>query len=489
VVIAAWTMMCFFSSAVIVRIMTRFLPVRVNGTDDIVIGLSMVGGQRPESPRRASIEANQSVQMVGIAQTATIHVSAFGGLGRHLDTLSYDSYEVFARAYYASDMLFAMTIYLAKVSLVLFIMRLSPSHRVVYSCLGLIAALTLWMLGIVFSLAFQCPLSRPWDFMPLHLEKCGVNIAAVYFSIGAVDILSDAIIIATPGFIVWNVQISRRQRCTVIGVFASRLAVCVCSGLLLVSIPAFIKSTDRSWEALTPQIWRQAVQCTSIITACIPCLRPFLVSLESGFMDSSMQGVIGKTYGGGSGQGSGRNNGTGSFALTSFTLSGRMAIIIPRSRNKVDDVEGNESKELTCRPVAAASLLSPRSPETTALQQIGHSEIDKRAPICVSPNTKASGSRRECSKGRDTSYQAGEGRSTKSVNMLASRTSRRSHESLQPGNANKGCIRETREVVISIEREGARLIDGVLCTHGTHSCSTFAREQQLLHEHSGYCSS
>jgi hypothetical protein len=45
VVIVAWIMMCFFSLSVITRILTRFVPVRLHGVDDIVIAVSTVGGQ------------------------------------------------------------------------------------------------------------------------------------------------------------------------------------------------------------------------------------------------------------------------------------------------------------------------------------------------------------------------------------------------------------------------------------------------------------
>jgi hypothetical protein len=45
VVIAGWIMMCFFCMSVITRILTRFIPVRVYGTDDVVIGISTVGGK------------------------------------------------------------------------------------------------------------------------------------------------------------------------------------------------------------------------------------------------------------------------------------------------------------------------------------------------------------------------------------------------------------------------------------------------------------
>lgn len=44
VVIAGWIMMCFFSLSVLTRLMTRFIPVRVYGSDDIIIAIAMVGG-------------------------------------------------------------------------------------------------------------------------------------------------------------------------------------------------------------------------------------------------------------------------------------------------------------------------------------------------------------------------------------------------------------------------------------------------------------
>jgi hypothetical protein len=46
VVIAGWIMMCFFSLSVITRILTRFIPVRVYGTDDVIIGISAVREQQ-----------------------------------------------------------------------------------------------------------------------------------------------------------------------------------------------------------------------------------------------------------------------------------------------------------------------------------------------------------------------------------------------------------------------------------------------------------
>ncbi|ERF74097.1 hypothetical protein EPUS_06366 [Endocarpon pusillum Z07020] len=475
VVIAGWIMMCFFSLSVLTRLMTRFIPVRVYGSDDIIIAIAMV---------------------IGIAQTAAIHVSASNGLGRHIHTLSYDSYEIFAKAYYASDLLFLVTIYLAKVSLVVFIMRLTPSHNILYFCYGFITILTMWMLASVFSLAFQCSLPQPWDSMQLHLATCEVNIAGLYYSIGAVDILSDIVIIVTPTIIVWNVQISRAQRFTVIGVFGSRLAVCTCSALLLASIPEFIKSSDRSWEAVTPQIWRQVVQCLSLITACIPCLRPFLASLESGFIDSSMRGVIGKTYGGGSGHDTGDRKGPSSFAMTSFATRGRRATTANGTLGKNSEIETNTLIDLERNGNSKRSLLSPKSAATEvhepsgAPKRNGTLRFGHQTCTCSqvpSTTTITSNSRRD-SKNLDT-FQGRRAGKVESTEVPPSRNSGGLDDYMQPVRMGDGRIRETREVLVSIEHSGSHLVDGFRCAHGPGACSNQAIEAQFMQEHSTSCSS
>jgi len=419
-----------------------------------------------------------TAQIFGIAQTATIHISASNGLGRHIQTLSNSSYELFATAYYVSDLLFVITIYLAKVSLVLFIMRLTPSYKTLYFCHVFIIALTLWMAGTVLSLAFQCPLPHPWGFMSLHSNQCKANIGALYYSISAIDILTDLIIVATPAVIVWNVRISRGQRCTVIGVFGSRLAVCICSALLLASLPAFVKSSDRSWEAVTPQTWKQVVQCLSIITACIPCMRPFLASLESGFMDSSMQGVLGTTYGGSSGQHGGEKKGSNSYALTSFAAGGHRAIIIPRILGSNHDIEGSTSKRLEPGLKFGTSVLPPQlaassaSDGSWALRRSGSLFLGNtmHSSNCTPSTTTISSGCRGDSKRADACHQEVGLENAESTKVLASRSSRRLNGVIQPGSVDEGCIRETREVMVSIERADCHLVDDVLFAHDGVAC-------------------
>jgi hypothetical protein len=357
-------------------------------------------------------------------------------------------------------------------------MRLTPSYKTLYFCHVFIIALTLWMVGTVLSLAFQCPLPHPWGLMSLDSIRCKANIGALYYSISAMDILTDLIIIATPTIIVWNVRISRGQRFTVIGVFGSRLAVCICSALLLASLPAFAKSSDRSWEAVTPQTWKQIGQCLSIITACIPCMRPFLVSLESGFMDSSMQGILGTTYGGGSGQHGGEKKGSNSYTLTSFAAGGRRAIIIPRILSSKHDIEGSTSNELESGVKFGTSLLPPQlaassaSDGSWALRRSGSLFLGNtmHSSNCTPSTTTISSGCRGDSKRADECHQEVGLASATSNKALASRSFRKLNGVVQPRSVDEGCIRETREVMVSIERADSQLVDGALFAHGGLAC-------------------
>lgn len=75
-----------------------------------------------------------------------------------------------------------------------------------------------------------------------------------------------------------------------------------------------LNSTDPTFVMWQAVVAMQIVQCLSIVTACVPYLKPFMVSLESGQMRADDLRRRGKTgvsgYGGSGSNRSGGNNGT-----------------------------------------------------------------------------------------------------------------------------------------------------------------------------------
>lgn len=213
----------------------------------------------------------------------------------------------------------------AKASLIFLIVRLSPAQSIRRICYGFLAMITVWGLVFLFLFAFQGPLPRPWDYT----NPSTISTSGLYYAFAATDIATDLLVTLLPAYVICSVQIPLRKRITVIAVFTSRLVVPLIAAIRIPTLSPFLNNLDDngSWEAVTPQCYLQIIQCLSIITACIPCLKPFLESLESGFMDLSMTHRTGVTYGAAS-SGSGNHSGGGlkkklaeSYVMESFATS------------------------------------------------------------------------------------------------------------------------------------------------------------------------
>jgi hypothetical protein len=240
-----------------------------------------------------------------------IYKSATNGLGRHQDDLSQGLFEIYAKNYYVANLLFVLALAFAKASLVFLIVRLSPVQKTRRICYGLLALVALWAIIYLFLFAFQCSPPRPWD--NTSDDTCNISISGLYYSFSATDIATDLMVTLLPAYVIWNVQIPLRKRIAVIAVFGSRILSILFMALRTAYLSQYLNTpTDRSWEATTPQTWTQIVQCIAIITACIPCLKPFLESLESGFMDLSLTHHTGATYGNASSGSNGHRGATAS---------------------------------------------------------------------------------------------------------------------------------------------------------------------------------
>ena len=198
-------------------------------------------------------------------------------------------------------------------------------------CQSVLLVITLWCIGEVFAFAFTSPPPNTWDYR----QSGGVSLPALYYTFAIGDILTDALVVILPAYVIWQVQIPLQKRIAVIAVFASRIAVIICSAIRMSTLPSYVNDTDRSWHAVGPQTWIQVIQCLSIITACIPCLKPFLESLESGFMDISLGKVRGDTYGAYSG-GSGRHGKSKKATTNNSYMMNSMGSQLGKKETNVD---------------------------------------------------------------------------------------------------------------------------------------------------------
>ncbi|KFY29442.1 hypothetical protein V493_02359 [Pseudogymnoascus sp. VKM F-4281 (FW-2241)] len=262
VVIANWTMMCFMVIVVIVRLL-RKLAIRSWSLDDNLVAIAGA---------------------LGLIQCGILHKAVLAGLGRHEADLLPGEIDMYNKYNYTYQILFIIAIVLSKMSLLLFITRLTPNVAAIRLGRIILCLIGIWGVATVFGFAFQCSLPQPWN------STSGVcqNESALHYAAGVIDILSDAALTILPLTILWGVQIHQRKRAIVMLVFIARLFVCFAEIPRLIYLSRYIGSTDKPWYGANVAIWTQAVMHLSIITACIPSLQHLLASMHSGVFNTAL---------------------------------------------------------------------------------------------------------------------------------------------------------------------------------------------------------
>ncbi|RDL32063.1 uncharacterized protein BP5553_09465 [Venustampulla echinocandica] len=233
-----------------------------------------------------------------LGQAATVFLCCANGLGQPWTTLSDSQKITFQKSSYASGLLLIWTLVLTKLSIISFIQNLTPNtlEITVGHCMGVF--LVFWGLASEFAAAFQCSVPNVWK---QEGNKC-FSIILFWECFFILNIFTDLVLIIWPAIVIGKVRTGWHRRIIIIICFACRFFVIGASIAQVIFLHRARGSHDLTFSSWQLAICTQLMQCLSIGTACIPYLRPFLDSLESGLLrsdDLRRRGMVGAYgYGG-----------------------------------------------------------------------------------------------------------------------------------------------------------------------------------------------
>ena len=145
---------------VCLRLVTRIWITRNFGWDDAMIALAQVS--KAISLDHASyLTDTQAVNAVGMG---FVMLEVWFGLGRHVQYLPADHYVGFLKYNFLDWVQVFITLALSKISICLFLLRISKFERWRYFLFGLIAFLVLTHLPLTLLFLLQCiPLNKNWS--------------------------------------------------------------------------------------------------------------------------------------------------------------------------------------------------------------------------------------------------------------------------------------------------------------------------------------
>lgn len=264
-----------------VRVLTWFLVITA------ILGVGARGLTKAIIVRSVSLDDYLiTVSLLfAIGQSIAVLVEAGHGYGSPSDPLSRSQVRANLKSEYAASLLYVASLCFAKASVLALVKTLTPcrSHR--RALYGLSTFVVLWAVIGEFGTAFLCHLPRPWDYLEGHCSD-GTIRHTWWNYIEITNIITDSALISLPLVVIWQTRIPSSRKASVCSFFAFRstvIAASICKLVFWNNAKDLQKLGHSPWAVL---LCTQVVQCFSIISACFLYLKPFLDSVESGFIRS-----------------------------------------------------------------------------------------------------------------------------------------------------------------------------------------------------------
>ncbi|KAF2116403.1 hypothetical protein BDV96DRAFT_574059 [Lophiotrema nucula] len=246
----------------LLRLYTRIFIVRSVGVEDYFITLAM---------------------LCSIGLTICIGIQVEYGMGQHYWMLSPEDGTQSLKAFWASLIVYYLSLGLTKSSILLQYQRVFPTKNFQIACWSIMSVVVAYTIWTVLGSIFACiPVRAFWT---KEESRC-INQFAMWFTNAAINIGTDLAIIILPMPVVRSLNLARRQKQALIGIFAIGGFVCVVSILRLKSLVAISNSKDPTYDNPPAATWSSVETSVGIICSCLPCLRPLMTRYWPGLFST-----------------------------------------------------------------------------------------------------------------------------------------------------------------------------------------------------------
>ncbi|KAI1208991.1 uncharacterized protein F4807DRAFT_106295 [Annulohypoxylon truncatum] len=195
-----------------------------------------------------------------------------GGMGHHVSELQEWHIVRLLKAMYARQFLYAASLGLIKISVILMFMRTFFGTHFMLAAKATMALTIAWMLLIVLVNLLMChPINTYWDLQTPG-GFCGDQRAA-FASVGIVDITNQLMILMLPLPMIWKLGVEIRYRVVTVCIFTIGILTLVFGAINLCMILQ-IDYNDVSYTAVQTMLYGASEIGVAIIVSNSPLLRP-----------------------------------------------------------------------------------------------------------------------------------------------------------------------------------------------------------------------
>ncbi|KAK1146344.1 hypothetical protein N8T08_003131 [Aspergillus melleus] len=222
-------------------------------------------------------------------------ISAQHGLGRHIMYLAPEDMVVALKMNTIAQPLNILGLFFVKASIVALLIRLKCKtlyKAILYTSVALLLVVSI--VGVVVAFAQCRPFEKNWFVtMPGSCWSRDVFTDALY-TLQAITIVTDLCYIIIPIFMLWNVQMAKSTKLSVLGVIGLGAISMVCSIIAIPFAHQLGVSVDVTWEIVDLACIKIAEVNVAVIVGCLPPLQPIFKKVNQRFF--SQKTVTNNTY-------------------------------------------------------------------------------------------------------------------------------------------------------------------------------------------------
>ncbi|MCJ1254431.1 hypothetical protein MMC24_002246 [Lignoscripta atroalba] len=234
-----------------------------------------------------------------------------GGVGRHvLDVMKEDGPQtltIFLKDLVAIQILWATSLMSIKISILMFYMRIFKVQSFRVAARITMVLVVLWALSVILCGFLLCkPFAFNWN-QTIPGGSCKNQILS-YILTGALNIITDVMVLSLPIPMVWKLQTPRANKIVLTGIFGLGFfflaslpsSICIISIVRLITLVG-VSYTDITYSVVDALIWSMLEPALGITLACLPVMRPLLPKTfpgrsEKRSKDSSNSGRAAKAF-------------------------------------------------------------------------------------------------------------------------------------------------------------------------------------------------
>ena len=279
--LVGWVLMVTSVLAVLTVLVSKLIVVRKLGPIDAILTCALVCSVQQWSFREHLLTM---LQVFGIAYIGAVTAQVSHGLGSPVHTISHASYVLFQKAGYSSFFLYIMAISTSKMTTLYLLHTLTPqrSHRRPILTVG--GFILVWAVGTLLASAFQCSLPTPYLYT--SNSQC-ISQTGFWYATGVIDILTDAALMALPVMVIAKLQLPMHKKLTIGFAFSFRLAPIGCTIFRMAEVRIALHRSQHYDPTFNNWLFTLATELEifcGILATAVPHLRPFIESIQGGYL-------------------------------------------------------------------------------------------------------------------------------------------------------------------------------------------------------------